>query len=131
MWTMKVRQQRPLFVGHFLEINYQHPSTRFQNSSHFTGTLQARLARQMMEHDTAQHHIELSIGKWESLGQCVSKKDFNPSLFRLLLRSDKHFRGGIDSVDGTGRSDTAFGGNRKRSRTATHIQNRLAARETC
>ena len=124
-----MRKEASFLLTESFEVNNEDSATRLQNSSDFVGTLRSRFLREVMNHDSAKHRVELSILKRERLDQTLPEGNLDAGLFRLLLRPRKHFSRGINSLNRTVRPDSPFCGNRKRSGSTADIKNAFARRE--
>jgi hypothetical protein len=92
MRTVKVREKASFLITESLKINRKHASIWLQNPSDFMGTLAPGFLGQVVKHHRAEREVELTVGKWQSLGQTISKENFYAGLSRLLLRPAEHFR---------------------------------------
>jgi hypothetical protein len=72
------------------EINSQNTPVDLQDPVDFAGARLPRLPRQMAKHQRAQHHIEVTVGKWQALGNAHSKVHINVCLRRLSTRPRDH-----------------------------------------
>src|SRR5262245_57891726 len=122
MWTMKMGEEGSSLITKPLEINCKHASTRFQNPSNFIRALQSSFTGQMVNHYAAQNSIELTVAKWERLGQATPKEDFDASLIRLLLRPGKHLGRGVEPVYDAAGANALFGCNGQSSCSTAYIQ---------
>jgi hypothetical protein len=129
--TMKMSDDASLLRRGGSEIDGQHPAAGLEHSSNLGSALAAELARQMMQHHRAQHHVELSIGERQRLDQRVLEDNLDPSLARLLVGPREHLRRGVNPVHCVCGSNLALGRDRKRASSAAHIQDLLAGGQAC
>src|SRR5262245_39005649 len=68
--AMKVREKTrvPLRMP---EINDKQAALGLEHAAHFPSTLLAHLARQVVEHECTQHHVEMNVREWQRLGNGV------------------------------------------------------------
>jgi hypothetical protein len=76
--TMKVREKASLVLC-ACEIDCEHAAISFEDTAHFTRALLTCLPWQVMEHQRAEHQIELRVGKGKYFGGCVLELDGNLS----------------------------------------------------
>src|SRR6266568_2613075 len=129
--TVKMSDDASLLRRGGSEIDGQHPAAGLEHSSNLGSALAAELARQMMQHHRAQHHVELSIGERQRLDQRVLEDNIDPSLARLLVGPREHLRRGVNPVHCACGSNPALGRDRKRASSAAHIQDLLAGGQAC
>src|SRR5262245_15482439 len=126
MAMMKVIEKAfPLPRGPY-EVNGKHASLRLQNPAHLISQLLACFSRQMMKHYGCEHHIELSVGKGQRLGERFFENDLDTGLYRFPPCPCNHLRRSVQPVDRACWPDLSFRSNGKSSRAAAHVQNRLA-----
>src|SRR5262245_53351935 len=80
--TMKVTEDAALVLG-ARKVGYQHAPSRFEHTPDFIHTLLTDLPRQVVEHQCAQHCVELGAGKRQRLGDGVLELDVESCLHRL------------------------------------------------
>jgi hypothetical protein len=90
MGTVKVREKASFLITESLKVNRKHASIRLQNPPDFMSALAPGFLGQVVKHHRAEREVELTVGKWQSLGQTIPKGDFYASLSRLLLRPAEH-----------------------------------------
>src|SRR5215470_17931461 len=96
--TVKVRQNTSPLIAESLEVNDKHTSIRLENPSNLSNTLPPCFLWQMVEHDSAEYHVELCVRKGECFRHTTFKEDFDASLSGFLLRTCQHLDRGIKSV---------------------------------
>jgi hypothetical protein len=82
----------------------------------------------MMQHQRAQHDIELPVTKWQRLHQCVPEVNFDTSFSCFLAGPGNHLRCCVDPVHMACPTDLMFRRDRQRPGSAAYVQNRLASR---
>jgi hypothetical protein len=112
------------------EVRDERASARLHNPSHLVCTGDPRGARQMMQHNSAQHDIEAPIRKRKDLDDRLLKSDVECSPSSFSGRARDHLRRRINAVNGTSGSDAPFGGHGKTAGAAPDIQHGLADLDT-
>src|SRR5262245_45975017 len=59
--AMKMAQQTLLALRRWPEVHHEHATTRLEYPANFTGAILARLPRQVMQHERAQHGVETRV----------------------------------------------------------------------
>lgn len=109
------------------EIDDKHASSSLDHAADFACALLPQFARQVVEHQRAQHDIEVRVGKRQCLGNRVLESHVDSRVGRLRGGPRDHRRRGVDAEDLSVCANLAFGDDRQRSRPAPDIEHRFAA----
>jgi hypothetical protein len=107
------------------EVDSQHPAAWLQYPSYLTSALRAQLARQMMQHQRAEHNIEVIVRERQRLHNRVPEVNVHADLAGLLTSPGNHLRRGVDPADPARWPDLPPGCDRKCSCPTAHVQNSL------
>ena len=117
--------QEAALVQRLRKIDDKHAASRLEHAADLARALLAHFARQVMEHQRAQHRIEPSVGERQGLGDGVIESHVYSSPCRLPRCSRDHLGRRVDAEDLARRADLALRGKAKASRSAPYIQYRL------
>src|SRR5262245_38527176 len=122
--AVKVREEGSLGLG-LREIDDQHASLWFEHAADLPHTLLAHLARQMMEHERAQHRVELCVFERERFRDCRLERHLETGLCCLRRRPCDHLGRRIDAKRVAAGADLTLGNYRKTSGSASDIEHRF------
>ena len=123
--TVKVREKArlPLWVP---KVHYKHTPLWFEDAPDLAGALLPRLAREVVEHECAQHHVELRLGKRQGLHNGGLETDIDPRPGCLRRGSCDHGRGRVDAKHLATCADLTFGDNRQGAGSASNVEHEFA-----
>jgi hypothetical protein len=85
--------------------------------------------RQMVEHQRREHHVERRIGEGEPLGAGVPERHLGAGARRLTRRQRDHLRRCVHAHHRARRANAPLRREGERSRSAAHVEYRLAGCE--
>lgn len=111
------------------EVDDKHAALWFEHPPDLTAALLADLAREVVKHQGAQHHIELRVRERQRLGNGGPEGHVDACLggFRGCPRD--HRGGRVDAEDVPASANPPSSGNRQTSGSAPHVEDRFASRE--
>jgi hypothetical protein len=111
------------------EVDDKHAAIWFEDAPDLTCALLAHLAREVMKHQGAQHHIELRVTERQRLGDRVLETHVDSRPGRLRGCPRDHLGRCVDAQDLTTCANPPLSGNRQTSRSAPHVEDRFTRRE--
>jgi hypothetical protein len=130
--AMKVIEEAPAFRGGLCEIDGEESPAGLQDPPGLAHDVGPRAARQVMQHESGDDYVDLSVGKRQILRGAFHEDEFNARSFRLLARTYDHLRRSVDATNDAVGANLFLGEDRKRACAAADIQHgfaRLQARQ--
>ena len=126
--AVKVREETgPVLRG--AKVDDQHAPSWFEHAPDFVGALLAQFARQVVEHERTEHHVEPRVRERQRLRNRVLERHLDSCLGRLRGRPRNHRRGRVDAENRRAPANLAFRDNRQRSRATSDVEHRFARGE--